>query len=83
MALPKRKKSKSKRDMRRANDHVKLPQTTLCPQCHEPVLPHHIDHVKLPQTTLCPQCHEPVLPHHICPHCGIYRGRTLIKTEES
>ena len=42
MAVPKRKKSKSKRDMRRANDHVKMPSVSLCPQCHEPVLPHHV-----------------------------------------
>jgi large subunit ribosomal protein L32 len=42
MALPKRKKSKSCRDMRRSHDHVRLPRTTQCPQCHEPVLPHRV-----------------------------------------
>lgn len=41
------------------------------------------DHVKLPNTTLCPQCHEPVLPHRVCPQCGNYRGKTIIKKEES
>jgi large subunit ribosomal protein L32 len=60
MALPKRKKSKSRRDMRRSHDHLTLPQSTVCPQCH-----------------------EPMLPHHICPHCGTYRGKTIIKKEES
>ncbi len=42
MAVPKRKKSKSRRDMRRSHDSVKLPNTVNCPHCHEPVLPHHI-----------------------------------------
>jgi large subunit ribosomal protein L32 len=46
MAVPKKKKSKSKRDTRRAHDHVNLPKPASCPQCHEPVLPHHV----------CPQC---------------------------
>ncbi|MCJ7596820.1 MAG: 50S ribosomal protein L32 [Desulfobacterales bacterium] len=60
MAVPKRRHSKCRRNMRRAHDHAKLPSTSLCPQCH-----------------------EPVLPHHICPKCGSYRGRTIIKKEES
>lgn len=59
MAVPKQKKSKSKRGSRRSHDRVMMPNTTLCPQCH-----------------------EPVLPHHVCPNCGTYRGRTIIKTEE-
>ena len=42
MAVPKKRTSKSKRDSRRAHDRVKLPQVTTCPQCHEPVLPHHV-----------------------------------------
>ena len=42
MALPKRKKSKSRRGMRRSHDHVRLPKPTLCPQCREPVLPHRV-----------------------------------------
>ncbi|MDY7035327.1 MAG: 50S ribosomal protein L32 [Thermodesulfobacteriota bacterium] len=60
MAVPKRKKSKSRRDMRRSHDQVKMPNISLCPQCH-----------------------EPVLSHHVCPHCGTYRGKTIIKTEET
>jgi large subunit ribosomal protein L32 len=42
MAVPKKKKSKSKRDLRRAHDQVKMPDISICPQCHEPVLPHHV-----------------------------------------
>jgi len=42
---------------------------------------HH--HIKMPNLSLCPQCHEPVLPHHVCPQCGVYRGKDIVKTEES
>ncbi len=42
MPVPKKKTSKSKRDMRRTHDKIKLPQVSMCPQCHEPVLPHHV-----------------------------------------
>jgi large subunit ribosomal protein L32 len=42
MAVPKKKKSKSKRDTRRSHDRVTMPKVTLCPQCQEPVLPHHV-----------------------------------------
>lgn len=59
MALPKRKTSKSRRDKRRT--HYKA---------------------VLPNLSLCPQCNEPKLPHHVCPNCGTYRGRKVIKIEE-
>jgi len=42
MAVPKKKKSKARRDTRRSHDRVSLPDVTSCPQCHEPVLPHHV-----------------------------------------
>ncbi|MBN1850906.1 MAG: 50S ribosomal protein L32 [Deltaproteobacteria bacterium] len=42
MAVPKKKKSKSKRDMRRSHDHITMPKASLCPQCHEPILAHHV-----------------------------------------
>lgn len=60
MAVPKKKKSKAKRDTRRSHDAITLIHGTTCPQCH-----------------------EPVMPHRVCPECGTYRGRTLLKTEES
>ena len=46
MAVPKKKKSKSKRNMRRSHDSINMPNVATCPQCHEPVLPHHV----------CPEC---------------------------
>lgn len=46
MAVPKKRKSKSKRDMRRSHDKATLPNLSKCPECHEPILPHHI----------CPEC---------------------------
>ena len=42
MAAPKRKMSKSRRDKRRANWKLTVPGYVLCPQCHEPKLPHHV-----------------------------------------
>ncbi len=46
MAVPKRKTSKSKRDMRRAHKKAAAPNVITCPQCGEAVLPHHA----------CPSC---------------------------
>jgi large subunit ribosomal protein L32 len=41
MPLPKRKKSISKKGMRRAQDHLTPPGLSNCPKCGEPRLPHH------------------------------------------
>ncbi|MBN2260974.1 MAG: 50S ribosomal protein L32 [Clostridiales bacterium] len=47
MAVPKRKISKSRRDKRRAsNIKMTAPNLSICPQCHEPMMPHHV----------CPSC---------------------------
>lgn len=40
MAVPKKKTSKSKRDMRRSHDALNKPGISVCPQCKEPKLPH-------------------------------------------
>lgn len=41
MAVPKRKTSKSRRDMRRAsNIQYIAPNVMECPQCHKPVMAH-------------------------------------------
>ena len=43
MAVPKRKTSKAKRDQRRSpNMKMKAPGLSICPQCHEPKLPHRV-----------------------------------------
>lgn len=59
MAVPKKKKSKSRRDKRRA--HWKL---------------------TLPELVECPQCHELKVPHRVCPACGYYKGREIVRVEE-
>lgn len=46
MAVPKRKKSRAKRDSRRAHWKINLPSLSECPQCHEPKIAHQI----------CPNC---------------------------
>jgi large subunit ribosomal protein L32 len=47
MAVPKKKKSQSRRDMRRANHDKRSPPTLVaCPNCSERVRSHHV----------CPTC---------------------------
>ena len=29
----------------------------------------------------CPQCRRPRQPHRVCPNCGSYGGREVIKTD--
>ena len=42
MAVPKKKTSKSKKNMRRAHDAVSAPGISTCPQCQEPKRPHRV-----------------------------------------
>lgn len=42
MAVPKKKTSKSRRDMRRAHDALSAPGLSFCPQCKEPKQPHRV-----------------------------------------
>jgi large subunit ribosomal protein L32 len=42
MAVPKKKTSKSKKNMRRAHDAITAPGISICPQCQEPKLPHRV-----------------------------------------
>jgi len=30
----------------------------------------------------CPQCHEPKMPHRVCPNCGFYNGRDVLKLDQ-
>jgi len=40
MAVPKKKTSKAKKNMRRAHDAISAPNISICPQCQEPKQPH-------------------------------------------
>ena len=43
MAVPKKRLSRARRDMRRAHDHLKFTAAVeLCPNCAEPKLRHHL-----------------------------------------
>jgi large subunit ribosomal protein L32 len=47
VAVPKRRKSRSQRDKRRANhDRVTAPNSVPCPKCGDTMLPHRV----------CPSC---------------------------
>ena len=35
-----------------------------------------------PNLVECPQCHELMLPHRVCPSCGQYKGKEVIKVED-
>ena len=59
MAVPKRKTSPSKRNMRRS---------------------HHA--LKAVVAGECANCGELTRPHHVCPKCGYYDGREVVKAEE-
>lgn len=40
-------------------------------------------HAKSPkQCTACPNCGTSKLSHRVCPSCGQYNSRSIIKTEE-
>lgn len=40
MAVPKKKTSKSRKNMRRAHDFLTTPSLSICPQCKAAKLPH-------------------------------------------
>jgi large subunit ribosomal protein L32 len=42
VGVPKKRTSKSKRDMRRANWKLTAPNVNRCPKCKEPVLSHTV-----------------------------------------
>lgn len=35
-----------------------------------------------PNLVECPQCHELIMPHRVCPKCGQYKGKEVIKVED-
>ncbi len=46
---------------------------------------HRRAHQKLraPKLVSCPNCGEMRPPHQVCPHCGYYKGREVIRVERS
>ena len=38
--------------------------------------------LEAPGFVACPQCHEPKMPHHVCPECGYYDGKEVVKAAE-
>ena len=42
MPVPKRKTGRSVSRSRRAHDSLEMPAVSVCPQCHQPKLPHHV-----------------------------------------
>jgi large subunit ribosomal protein L32 len=40
------------------------------------------DRIEAPTVVRCPQCSEPTRPHRVCPSCGHYKGREVVKVEE-
>ena len=37
----------------------------------------------LPGLIECPQCHELTMPHRVCPACGYYGGKEIVKAEKA
>lgn len=35
-----------------------------------------------PNLVECPQCHTLKMPHRVCPNCGQYKGKEVIKIED-
>ncbi len=60
MPHPKRRHSRSRRNMRRAHDGLAPPGMSVCVECR-----------------------SWIRPHVVCPHCGHYKGRQVIKGKES
>lgn len=40
------------------------------------------DALVAPSVATCAECGEPKLPHRLCPNCGAYKGRSVIKLGE-
>jgi large subunit ribosomal protein L32 len=61
VAVPKRRKSSSKRNMRRAQH----------------------DKIEAPNIVPCSNCSAPMVSHRVCPACGHYKGRAVLKGSSS
>ncbi|MCI5065254.1 50S ribosomal protein L32 [bacterium] len=59
MAVPKKKTSRSKRNMRRSHDSLSGVNTVVCENCG-----------------------DSKMRHRVCPSCGTYRGRQVVKMDD-
>jgi large subunit ribosomal protein L32 len=41
------------------------------------------DAIGVPHLVTCSQCREMMMPHRVCPHCGYYKGRQVLKLDEA
>jgi large subunit ribosomal protein L32 len=37
--------------------------------------------ITAPKTTKCTNCGKLTLPHRVCPFCGFYKGKQIIRTK--
>jgi len=38
--------------------------------------------LEMPAFSKCTQCGQLKAPHKVCPHCGYYKGKEIIKMDE-
>jgi len=41
------------------------------------------DKVTAPNIVPCTNCSAPMVPHRICPACGFYKGKAVLKSDDS
>jgi large subunit ribosomal protein L32 len=39
--------------------------------------------LEAPSVMKCPSCGAEKLPHNVCPSCGMYNGKQIVKMEEA
>jgi large subunit ribosomal protein L32 len=39
------------------------------------------DKVTAPSIVPCANCSAPMVPHRVCPSCGFYKGRAVLKVD--
>ena len=39
----------------------------------------HSISIKIEAISACPNCKQPVKSHTVCPNCGMYKGKEIIK----
>jgi large subunit ribosomal protein L32 len=41
------------------------------------------DKVTAPNVVPCANCSAPMIPHRVCPACGFYKGKAVVKSKSS